>query len=311
MAQVVQARCPRCQNMLRIPVEWLTQPMKCKHCQQIFQAKPRAGDIPIVAAPRAYRRRRSPWRAIVVLGLVLAITGAVVVFAVPQLTGLMGGKRGDEDASKVVAQAKGQGHPASTMKLAANAETKKKDNPKSRIEPKVERNAELPVEPTIEPKKVEPTPKPQKTEQPPSKNNIFPRRALLINVSNYLLFNPLHYGKERFGGFTRGAARPFWRIRLIVPLSTSPPPRSPSWLTAAGNAFPTTKPVIENTIADFTRHGSRPGPGDCLVHGTCPRDRQGSLSGAGGRQSRGRQDASAPVLGLRKVGRVQGPAKNC
>src|SRR5438309_1552313 len=46
MPQVVQARCPHCKNMLRIPAEWMSQPMKCKHCQQVFQAKPRAAAAP-------------------------------------------------------------------------------------------------------------------------------------------------------------------------------------------------------------------------------------------------------------------------
>jgi hypothetical protein len=39
MAQVVQAKCPFCKIVLRIPTQWLSQPMRCKHCQQIFQAQ--------------------------------------------------------------------------------------------------------------------------------------------------------------------------------------------------------------------------------------------------------------------------------
>src|ERR1051325_11409180 len=42
MAQVVQARCPHCQNVLRIPAEWLSKSMRCKHCQNTFQAKENA-----------------------------------------------------------------------------------------------------------------------------------------------------------------------------------------------------------------------------------------------------------------------------
>ena len=38
MAQVVQAKCPHCSNILRIPAEWVHQPMRCKHCHNIFQA---------------------------------------------------------------------------------------------------------------------------------------------------------------------------------------------------------------------------------------------------------------------------------
>jgi hypothetical protein len=39
---IVQARCPFCKNMLRIPADWLERPMRCKHCKNIFQAKDRA-----------------------------------------------------------------------------------------------------------------------------------------------------------------------------------------------------------------------------------------------------------------------------
>src|SRR5262245_59801175 len=48
MSQVVQAKCPHCKRLLRIPVEWVSQPMRCKHCRQVFQARqqPPAGPAP-------------------------------------------------------------------------------------------------------------------------------------------------------------------------------------------------------------------------------------------------------------------------
>src|SRR5947207_2280833 len=39
MPEVVQARCPHCRNLLRIPAAWVSQPMRCKHCGQVFQAR--------------------------------------------------------------------------------------------------------------------------------------------------------------------------------------------------------------------------------------------------------------------------------
>ena len=39
MSQVFQVRCPKCQLVLRIPAEWLAQPVRCKHCQTVFQGK--------------------------------------------------------------------------------------------------------------------------------------------------------------------------------------------------------------------------------------------------------------------------------
>jgi len=50
MTQVVQAKCPHCKQVLRIPADWLCQPMRCKHCRQTFQARQKAP----AAAPAAY-----------------------------------------------------------------------------------------------------------------------------------------------------------------------------------------------------------------------------------------------------------------
>jgi hypothetical protein len=42
MAPVVQAKCPHCQEVLRIPADWLSKAMRCKHCKKTFQAKGKA-----------------------------------------------------------------------------------------------------------------------------------------------------------------------------------------------------------------------------------------------------------------------------
>lgn len=39
MSQVIQAKCPHCQNVLRIPADWLAKAMRCKYCKNTFQAK--------------------------------------------------------------------------------------------------------------------------------------------------------------------------------------------------------------------------------------------------------------------------------
>src|SRR5438105_1033779 len=49
MSQVVQAKCPHCHSLLRIPADWVYQPMRCKQCGQVFQAKQRPAAPP--AAP--------------------------------------------------------------------------------------------------------------------------------------------------------------------------------------------------------------------------------------------------------------------
>jgi hypothetical protein len=51
MAQLVQSKCPGCKNVLRIPADWLHQPIRCKHCGLVMQAKQPAAPAPTPAAP--------------------------------------------------------------------------------------------------------------------------------------------------------------------------------------------------------------------------------------------------------------------
>ena len=37
--QVLQATCPGCKTILRIPAEWANQPIRCKQCGMTFQTK--------------------------------------------------------------------------------------------------------------------------------------------------------------------------------------------------------------------------------------------------------------------------------
>ncbi len=38
-AQVVQATCPGCKAVLRIPADWLHKPIRCKNCGTTMQAR--------------------------------------------------------------------------------------------------------------------------------------------------------------------------------------------------------------------------------------------------------------------------------
>ena len=42
MSEIVQATCPGCKNVLRIPAAWLGQAFKCKHCGLVIQARDKA-----------------------------------------------------------------------------------------------------------------------------------------------------------------------------------------------------------------------------------------------------------------------------
>lgn len=43
MAQVVQAKCPGCKNVLRFPANWVGGSLRCKHCGRVVQTKPKSG----------------------------------------------------------------------------------------------------------------------------------------------------------------------------------------------------------------------------------------------------------------------------
>src|SRR5438094_6646101 len=49
MSPIVQAKCPGCHQLLRIPADWLQQPMRCKHCGVTFRAQPKP--VPAAVVP--------------------------------------------------------------------------------------------------------------------------------------------------------------------------------------------------------------------------------------------------------------------
>lgn len=51
MAATVQASCPGCKNLLRIPVDWANRALRCKKCGAVMQAKKTAKDTPPPNAP--------------------------------------------------------------------------------------------------------------------------------------------------------------------------------------------------------------------------------------------------------------------
>ena len=121
MSQVVQAKCPGCQKVLRIPAEWVQQAIRCKHCGLVLQASrqvptasaptPAAGspfeqlvDDSGPAVPRR-RRRRGNWVApAVVFGLLLLAGGGIAGFVFWQRNANPGGGgEGDDRPAPVVA----------------------------------------------------------------------------------------------------------------------------------------------------------------------------------------------------------------
>ena len=59
MSGIVQATCPGCKNILRIPADWTDKPIRCKHCGLVMQSKKPQATL-AAAAPPAAARNKTP-----------------------------------------------------------------------------------------------------------------------------------------------------------------------------------------------------------------------------------------------------------
>lgn len=293
MSSVVQAVCPQCRQTLRIPGDWVGQPMRCKRCRTAFQSRPRAnaasavsaaapvGAAPLVAVPAAAanglhlgngfdfdgpdtgpsivpgislpRRKRGSgwWMGACLLGSVALVAVVVGAFAWPHLAELFSADPGKQVAvvpKKEVEKEKsdlpprktpGTGEPRKTPPTGTTKEPPRKEEPKTEMP--------SPVEPKKEPTTKTPT---TKTPVRPPRAGAFPRRALLINVSNYIYFNPLHYGSPRDAGYP-GSSTAALKDQLSRPPFNIPANQIFELSDGAREPFPVVKETIENAIKDF------------------------------------------------------------
>jgi len=229
MSQLVQSACPGCKRRLRIPVEWLHQPIRCKHCGLVLQAKQQGNPVrnalppvrkdatptpaakitappPEESAPLLINRRRrkgsgwwkGPALALVVFGLVLA--GFGIYLHRDRLTGLLPLDEEKADNSAI---------SQSSTKAAKGGGAK-------------------PSHPS---------------------NTIFPRRALVISVHDYLYANPLQNGmpglqatnlSNLIDDLSLGLHIPHNQIALLSDEAGK-----------KGGARAPTKTVIEQTLTNF------------------------------------------------------------
>jgi hypothetical protein len=308
MADVVQIQCPHCQNTLRVPVGWTDQPMRCKHCKQVFQgrkvypgpaavaagpppapkappakapppAPPPKAPVPRAAAPTKPAPPRGPAGAnpfafdagsphvvapkpreglgpvkAALLGCgILSVVGLAAVAAVvllgshllhtvfhddgPTATATKTSDRKDTrttTAKDTTLKGKDTTATATTGKDTGPASTGPattgKDTPKDTAKD---------------------TPKDTAKDDPAFKrtDDIYPRRALLISISQYQLMDPVAYGKPPQGPF-KGSTTAALSNRLFIELDF---PRK-QVVEMSDRAAPPTPPVksaVENTIVDF------------------------------------------------------------
>jgi hypothetical protein len=249
MPPVVQAKCPSCQKTLRIPADWLNQPVRCKHCGTVLHAKrkdappssapipvkapapappspapddlafDRPADGPIIRSPLARRKRRNPWVRAAVALVALALVAGAGTFLYQRL-GTLGWLE-----QWGIAPKPGGGEPAGPL---AKGKVRGATGP-------------------------------------------FPRRLLAVGVNNYLYANPVAYGDAAVN-FHKVTDRLASQLKIpadqVVELSdgTLPtPPAEPNPVrdrpnpkeTPAPAPRPPLKAVVERTVTGFL-DGCRP-----------------------------------------------------
>jgi hypothetical protein len=279
MTQVVQAKCPKCKNVLRIPADWLGRAMRCKHCGEVFQARAKGSeaasavaasgpaeaparsapaaaqpgrpaqaprpthrphnddpfafhDDPEPAAEPVARRRQqraksgAGGKVALLVGSVVVVAAGVFFVARPHLANLFKTEPADQAKEK----------KESRSKVARNNKDAGTNSGGDTVKPDDAGAADVPKTKNRKPGKVV--------------RGAFPRRALLINVNNYLFANTLHYGSPRHekypGSSTAALADQMNRRPLNVPAT-----EIFELSDGAKNPQPTLKAVIESTITEF------------------------------------------------------------
>lgn len=273
MTQVVQATCPGCKNILRIPADWIAQPIRCKHCGLVMQARQPAASAHVTAPPpvpaartplpnnrraapppvpaavttapkaptarvavqtppvptappvayapssgspfgdlrtdesptsRRHRRRKGGWKGPLILLAVFGIAGGVMAANWERVKALFPPEESKEntkvaDARTEDPEPKKPAHTEPSPKRANPVKGPTKPTkepgkgPKSNPRPPVEK----PRDPVVtRPKPPITRPKPPVVKKPPRRirSDLFPRRALIISVHNYLFANPVQSG---------------------------------------------------------------------------------------------------------------------
>lgn len=266
MTQLICIPCPACRRPLHIPVDWLGQPLRCKHCQQALRVRPRlvpsvpapAGPLPLgqpalPAAPapagpfdfdfdsQPPSDRTRPQRRPINWGPVVVLT--LLVLALASLIGLFFGPKLWEHVSlgEPVAQRDTPSSSSATPEAPAGTAADKGKDSSASAKPPADSSAATGKSPAA------------KTSGPkvsPAAN--FPRRALAISVCEYWFANPLAYGRPREGNFpgsSTGAVL-YWLSNFNYRF---PPTQLLEVSDQARSPHPPLKEVIEGTIEDFVK----------------------------------------------------------
>jgi hypothetical protein len=237
MASVVQAMCPGCKRTLRIPADWSSKAIRCKHCGAVLQAKT---SKPAGARPASPVRTPPPARKAAV-----AVPVAVKVAPGAGPAGPRRSRRGGGAwwigpavalALLVVAGVAGLiAWPYVSAAFFPKATTTADAG-------SVPKDVDLTTAPSGKPN-------PKETARPfDAKGQVFPRRALVISVHNYLYANPIHAGMPLANARNIPNFLDALNRGLHIPMTEM---AQLSDGAAKGQARSPMKPVIEKTLTNF------------------------------------------------------------
>jgi hypothetical protein len=269
MSAVVQATCPGCKKVLRIPAEWMRQPIRCKHCGMILNAKPT--EKPATATPRPVP---PPVRNAVTVRPPPPAAPAPVAAVDPDspfddLVDDDAGpprRRTNHNAGAVlfvsvlvvlmmalgfaIFLVKFGGKPANLAAAVSDEVSPDKPTPDkpTRDKPAPDKSAQDKPVVIKESESDDPSRPASDASDARDKAVPFPRRALVISVHGYLFANPVGASMPMQAGrnvtslpdrLSNGLRIPHNQIALL------------SDAAARGQARPPIKPVIEETLATF------------------------------------------------------------
>ena len=241
MNQVVRAKCPGCQKVLRIPAAWVKHALRCKHCGMVVQAKGMATSAPVAAAPAA---------------ILAQPAGTVVRPAAPPGADAPGSPADpapfvfEEPYAGLSSYRRRTRHSKGKLAAAAIAlvllvgtgvwawQTAWRPNALAALWAKKPPTQELSSTTAGDT-----GPKPAPPTDLPNNSGDFPRRALAVSVNNYWYANPVAYGDSH-----RGVGAVLRRVAEALYI----PKDQVFELSDGGSApVPCTKEVIQNTVTDF------------------------------------------------------------
>ena len=254
MSQVVQAKCPHCQNVLRVPAEWLGKTMRCKYCQNTFAA---AGKVSAAALP-AKPVNGDPAKAKAAVPVAKGTNGTPAPAAPRRPAGdPFAFDDDDAPAPPPMPAARKRGGPGKAILLVgclvvalpvlavgtvaglyfSGVLTSLLPVPREREEDPIAKGED----------KKEGKGKPVGL---PGGKDVMPRRALLINVNNYLYLNSVHYGSPQAATYP-GSSTGALADQLQRPPMKVHPTQVYELSDGANRSHPTELSVIKAAITDF------------------------------------------------------------